>query len=161
MSSTQERSVEEVCCDARRVVVIDGVVDATNVGATFRSAAALGIDAVLMTRTSCDPLNRRAVRVSMGAVFSIPWTWIDCPVSDLNRYGFRTAAMALTDKSVSIDDAALLAEPRLAIVMGNEGDGLPAATIAAADYVVRIPMARGIDSLNVAAAAAVAFWQLR
>ena len=102
MRRPAERSVEEVCCDARRVVVIDGVVDATNVGAMFRSAAALGIDAVLMTRTSCDPLNRRAVRVSMGAVFSIPWTWIDCPVSDLNRYGFRTAAMALTDKSVSI-----------------------------------------------------------
>lgn len=106
MRRPAERSVEEVCRDARRVVVIDGVVDATNVGAMFRSAAALGIDAVLMTRTSCDPLNRRAVRVSMGAVFSIPWTWIDGPVSDLNRYGFRTAAMALTDKSVSIDDAA-------------------------------------------------------
>lgn len=161
MRRPAELSVEEVCRDARRVVVIDGVVDATNVGAMFRSAAALGIDAVLMTRTSCDPLNRRAVRVSMGVVFSIPWTWIDGPVSDLNRYGFRTAAMALTDNSVSIDDAALLAEPRLAIVMGNEGDGLPAATIAAVDYVVRIPMARGIDSLNVAAAAAVAFWQLR
>ena len=160
MRRPAELSVEEVCRDARRVVVIDGVVDATNVGAMFRSAAALGIDAVLMTRTSCDPLNRRAVRVSMGAVFSIPWTWIDGSVSDLNRYGFRTAAMALTDNSVSIDDAALLAEPRLAIVMGNEGDGLPAATIATADYVVRIPMARGIDSLNVAAAAAVAFWQL-
>lgn len=161
MRRPAEQSVEEVCRDARRVVVIDGVVDATNVGAMFRSAAALGIDAVLMTRTSCDPLNRRAVRVSMGAVFSIPWTWIDGPVSDLNRYGFRTAAIALTDNSVSIDDPTLLAEPRLAIVMGNEGDGLPAATIAAADYVVRIPMARGIDSLNVAAAAAVAFWQLR
>lgn len=155
------RPVAEVLQGAQRVVVIDGVVDSTNVGAIFRSAAALGMDAVLVTRTSCDPLNRRAVRVSMGAVFSIPWTWIDGPVSDLNRYGFRTAAMALTDNSVSIDDAALLAEPRLAIVMGNEGDGLPAATIAAADYVVRIPMARGIDSLNVAAAAAVAFWQLR
>ena len=160
MRRPAERSVEEVCCDARRGGYRRRCRRHQR-GCMFRSAAALGIDAVLMTRTSCDPLNRRAVRVSMGAVFSIPWTWIDGPVSDLNRYGFRTAAMALTDKSVSIDDAALLAEPRLAIVMGNEGDGLPAATIAAADYVVRIPMARGIDSLNVAAAAAVAFWQLR
>lgn len=155
------RSVEDVCRGASRVVVIDGVVDATNVGAIFRSAAALGIDAVLMTRTSCDPLNRRAVRVSMGNVFSVPWTWLDGPVQTLDKIGFKTAAMALTDRSVPIDDPALLREPRLAIVMGNEGDGLPQPTIDAADYVVRIPMARGVDSLNVAAAAAVAFWQLR
>lgn len=155
------RSVEDVCREASRVVVIDGVVDATNVGAIFRSAAALGIDAVLMTRTSCDPLNRRAVRVSMGNVFSVPWTWLDGPVQTLDKIGFKTAAMALTDRSVPIDDQALLSEPRLAIVMGNEGDGLPQPTIDAADYVVRIPMARGVDSLNVAAAAAVAFWQLR
>lgn len=155
------RSVEDVCREASRVVVIDGVVDATNVGAIFRSAAALGIDAVLMTRTSCDPLNRRAVRVSMGNVFSVPWTWLDGPVQTLDKIGFKTAAMALTDRSVPIDDPALLSAPRLAIVMGNEGDGLPQPTIDAADYVVRIPMARGVDSLNVAAAAAVAFWQLR
>lgn len=156
-----EKSVEEVCRGARRIVVIDGVVDTTNIGAIFRSAAALGIDAVLLTRNSCDPLNRRAVRVSMGSVFLVPWTWLDGPISSLNGIGFRTAAMALTDNSVALDDPRLAAEPRLAIVMGTEGDGLPHETIAEADYVVRIPMAHGVDSLNVAAAAAVAFWQLR
>lgn len=161
MRRPAQRSVEDVCGNARRVVVIDGVVDSTNVGAIFRSASALGIDAVLLTRTSCDPLTRRAVHVSMGAVFSIPWTWMDAPLSSLNNIGLRTAAMALTHRSVSIDDKTLLAEPRLAIVMGNEGDGLPQATIDQADYVVRIPMSHGVDSLNVAAAAAVAFWQLR
>lgn len=161
MSRPVMPTVEEVCRGARRIVVIDGVVDATNVGAMFRSAAALGIDAVLTTRTSCDPLNRRAVRVSMGNVFALPWTWLDAPVQSLNDIGFKTVAMALTDRSVSIDDATLKAERRLAIVVGNEGDGLPSATIEAADYVARIPMARGVDSLNVAAAAAVAFWELR
>lgn len=155
------RGMEEVCRDARRIVVIDGVVDTTNIGAIFRSAAALGIDAVLLTRNSCDPLNRRAVRVSMGSVFLVPWTWLDGTIRDLPPLGFRTAAMALTDDSVSIDHPALAAEPRLAIVMGTEGEGLPHETIAEADYVVRIPMAHGVDSLNVAAAAAVAFWQLR
>lgn len=154
-------SMEEVCRNARRIVVIDGVVDTTNIGAIFRSAAALGIDAVLLTRNSCDPLNRRAVRVSMGSVFLVPWTWMRGTLSDLGKLGFRTAAMALTDASISIDHAILTAEPKLAIVMGTEGDGLPAETIAEADYVVRIPMAHGVDSLNVAAAAAVAFWQLR
>lgn len=154
-------SVEEVCCSARRVVVIDGVVDTTNIGAIFRSAAALGIDAVLLTRNSCDPLNRRAVRVSMGSVFLVPWTWLDAPLPALGKLGFRTAAMALTDRSISIDDPALAAEPKLAIVMGTEGDGLSHEAIAGADYVVRIPMSHGVDSLNVAAAAAVAFWQLR
>lgn len=153
--------VGEVCAGARRVVVVDGVVDTTNIGAIFRSAAALGIDAVLLTPTSCDPLNRRAVRVSMGSVFLVPWTWLDGPVSSLREWGFRTAAMALTDRSVSIDAPALQAEPKLAIVMGTEGDGLAHETIAGADYVVRIPMAHGVDSLNVAAAAAVAFWELR
>ena len=138
-------SMEEICRDTRRIVVIDGVVDTTNIGAIFRSAAALGIDAVLLTRNSCDPLNRRAVRVSMGSVFLV----------------FRTAAMALTDDSISIDHSILAAEPRLAIVMGTEGEGLSYNTIAEADYVVRIPMAHGVDSLNVATAAAVAFWQLR
>lgn len=155
------RSMEEVCRDARRIVIIDGVVDTTNIGAIFRSAAALGIDAVLLTRNSCDPLNRRAVRVSMGSVFLVPWTWMDGPLSDMSKLGFRTAAMALTDKSISIDDPVLMTEPKLAIVMGTEGDGLPHSTIAEADYVVRIPMSHAVDSLNVAAAAAVAFWQLR
>lgn len=155
------RSMGEVCRGARRIVVIDGVVDAVNVGAIFRSAAALGIDAVLLARNSCDPLNRRAVRVSMGTVFCVPWTWMEGTLYDLGGLGFRTAAMALTDHSISIDNPVLTAEPKLAIVMGNEGDGLSHETIAAADYVVRIPMSYGVDSLNVAAVAAVAFWQLR
>lgn len=155
------RSMEEVCRGARRIVVIDGVVDTTNIGAIFRSAAALGMDAVLLTRNSCDPLNRRAVRVSMGTVFLVPWTWMDSPPGVLGELGFRTAAMALTDNSISIDNPVLKAESRLAIVMGTEGDGLSHEAIAGADYVVRIPMSHGVDSLNVAAAAAVAFWQLR
>lgn len=161
MQRPQSPAVSEVCATARRVVVIDGVVDATNVGAIFRSAAALGIDAVLLTPTSCDPLNRRAVRVSMGSVFLVPWAWLHEPVGSLRELGFRTAAMALTDNSVSIDNEALVKEERLAVIMGNEGDGLASAVIAEADYVVRIPMAHGVDSLNVAAAAAVAFWELR
>ena len=152
--------VEAVCGGARRVVVIDGVVDTTNIGAIFRSAAALGIDAVLLTPSSCDPLNRRAVRVSMGSVFLVPWTWVDDSLTALRGLGFKTAAMALTERSVGIDDPALRAEPRLAIVMGTEGDGLSAQRIATSDYVVRIPMAHHVDSLNVAAAAAVAFWEL-
>ena len=152
--------VAQICADARRVVVIDGVVDTTNIGAIFRSAAALGIDAVLLTPTSCDPLNRRAVRVSMGSVFLVPWTWIDKP-ADLQKLGFKTAAMALTDNSVSIDYPALRDEEKLAVIMGTEGDGLAHDVITEADYVVRIPMAHGVDSLNVAAAAAVAFWELR
>ena len=154
-------SVEEVCREARRVVIIDGVVDTTNIGAIFRSAAALGIDGVLMTTNACDPLNRRAIRVSMGSVFLLPWTWLDRPLTDLHQLGFRTVAMALTDNSVAVDDPTLVAEPRLAIIMGTEGDGLPHETITSADYVARIPMAHGVDSLNVAAAAAVAFWSLR
>lgn len=161
MRRPPEPSLNDVCANARRVVVIDGVVDTTNIGAIFRSAAALGVDAVLLTRNSCDPLNRRAVRVSMGSVFLLPWTWLDGPISSLNALGFKTAAMALTDQSISIDDPTLKAEPRLAIVMGTEGDGLPHTTIAEADYVVRIPMSHNVDSLNVAAAAAVAFWELR
>lgn len=154
-------SMEEVCRKAQRIVVIDGVVDTTNIGAIFRSAAALGMDAVLLTRNSCDPLNRRAVRVSMGSVFLLPWTWLDGSLSELNKLGFRTAAMALSNNSISLDNPVLSSEPKLAIVMGTEGDGLPHKTIAEADYVVRIPMAHGVDSLNVAAASAVAFWQLR
>lgn len=154
-------AVEEICREARRVVVIHGVVDATNIGAIFRSAAALGIDAVLLTTGSCDPLNRRAVRVSMGSVFLVPWTWVDQPLTCLRELGFRTAAMALTDRSIPLDAPILKEEPRLALVMGTEGDGLPHDAIAGADYVVRIPMAHGVDSLNVAAASAVAFWELR
>ena len=159
MRRPQPKTVAEVCRDARRIVVIDGVVDTTNIGAIFRSAAALGIDAVLLTPTSCDPLNRRAIRVSMGSVFLVPWTWLDT-YSTLHDLGFKTAAMALTDDSISLDDPRLKAEERLAIIMGTEGDGLPQQTIAEADYVVRIPMKHQVDSLNVAAAAAVAFWEL-
>lgn len=161
MRRPASHSMEEVCRDARRIVVIDSVVDAANIGAIFRSAAALGIDAVLLTRNSCDPLNRRVVRVSMGTVFFVPWAWMDGPLSNLGKWGIRTAAMALTDDSISIDNPVLMSESKLAIVMGNEGEGLSSETIADADYVVRIPMARGVDSLNVATAAAVAFWQLR
>ena len=155
MRRPQERSVEEVTAGARRVVVIDSVVDTTNIG------AALGIDAVLLTRSSCDPLNRRAVRVSMGSVFLVPWTWVDDPVDSLSAIGFQTAAMALSDDSIPLDAPVLKTIPRLAIIMGTEGDGLPHSTIAKADYVVRIPMSHHVDSLNVAAAAAVAFWELR
>lgn len=164
MRRPQPRSLDEVVEGSRRIVIIEGVVDATNIGAIFRSAAALGVDAVVLTHNSCDPLNRRAVRVSMGSVFLVPWTmWPDTEVTlydSLHRLGFRTAAMALTDKSVSLDDPSLMAEPRLAIIMGTEGDGLPQNSITSADYVVRIPMSHGVDSLNVAAASAVAFWQL-
>lgn len=161
MRRPQLPSVADVCAGARRVVVVDGVVDTTNIGAIFRSAAALGVDAVLLTPTSCDALNRRAVRVSMGSVFLVPWTWLSGPVSSLKELGFRTAAMALSDNSVSIDNEQLASEERLAIIMGTEGEGLAQEVIDAADYVVRIPMAHGVDSLNVAAASAVAFWELR
>jgi len=160
MRRPKPHSVAEVCKDARRVVVIKGVVDTTNIGAIFRSAAALGIDAVLLTPDSCDPLNRRAVRVSMGTVFLVPWTWMSDDINELHQYGFLTAAMALTDNSISLDDNQLKQEERLAIIMGTEGDGLPRQTIADADYVVRIPMAHHVDSLNVAAATAIACWEL-
>ena len=161
MRRPAEPAPASVCLGARRIVVIDGVVDTTNIGAIFRSAAALGIDAVLLTRNSCDPLNRRAIRVSMGSVFLVPWTWVDDPVDSVRVLGFSSVAMALTDQSVPIDHPSLAAEPRLAIIMGTEGDGLPRDVITRADHVARIPMAHGVDSLNVAAAAAVAFWQLR
>ena len=161
MRRRQLPTVAEVVDKARRIVVIEAVTDTTNIGAIFRSAAALGIDGVLLTRDTCDPLNRRAVRVSMGTVFLVPWTWLDAPIASLHDYGFRTAAMALSDDSIPLDDPILAQEPRLAIIMGTEGDGLPQQTIAQSDYTVRIPMAHGVDSLNVAAAAAVAFWQLR
>ncbi len=159
------RSVEEVCSGASRVAVLEGVVDSTNIGAIFRSAAALGMDAVLVTPTCCDPLNRRAVRVSMGTVFQVPWTytegWPSPGIDRIRGLGFRTAALALTDESVSIDDRALCSEEKLALILGAEGDGLAARTVAECDYTARIPMQHGVDSLNVAAAGAVAFWQLR
>mgnify|MGYP001066068030 CR=1 FL=1 len=162
------RTVEDLCQTARRVAVLEGIVDSTNIGAIFRSAAALGMDAVLLSPSCCDPLCRRAVRVSMGTVFQVPWAQIGtCPadwpengIVQLHGLGFKTAAMALSDRSVSIDDSALSAEPKLAIVLGTEGDGLAHSTIAACDYTVKIPMSHGVDSLNVAAASAVAFWQL-
>ena len=162
-------SVEDVCANARRVAVLEGIVDSTNIGAIFRSAAALNIDAVLVTPTCGDPLYRRAVRVSMGTVFQVPWTrigsepseWPEPGLERLRKLGFQTAAMALSDDSVSIDDPRLAAEEKLAIVLGTEGDGLAERTIAECDYTVRIPMAHQVDSLNVAAASAVAFWELR
>ena len=160
--------VETLCRSARRIAVLEGIVDSTNLGAIFRSAAALGIDAVLVTPTCTDPLYRRAVRVSMGTVFQVPWAqigqtpadWPEKGMEQLHALGFKTAAMALSDRSVSIDDEQLAKEPKLAIVLGTEGDGLARSTIAACDYTVKIPMSHGVDSLNVAAASAVAFWQL-
>lgn len=162
------RPVEELCKNARRVAMLEGIVDSTNVGAIFRSAAALNMDAVLINPSCCDPLCRRAVRVSMGTVFQVPWgqlgetpaDWPEKGMDLLRSLGFKTAAMALSDRSVSIDDEQLAKEPKLAIVLGTEGDGLAAGTIASCDYTVRIPMSHGVDSLNVAAASAVAFWQL-
>lgn len=161
MRRLEASCIADMVRDAHRVVIIDGVTDTANIGAIFRSAAALGIDAVLLTRTSCDPLNRRAVRVSMGSVFLVPWTWIDDIPREMHAEGFATVAMALTDDSISIDDPVLRALPKLAIIMGTEGDGLSYEVITAADYVARIPMSHGVDSLNVAAAASVAFWELR
>ena len=153
-------TVDEICGNARRIVIIDGVSDTTNIGAIFRSAAALGIDGALLTPTACDPLNRRAVRVSMGSVFLLPWTFCDDPAGESRRHGFKTVAMALRHDSVTITDECLKREPRLAIMMGTEGDGLDYDTIKRADYTVKIPMYHGVDSLNVAAASAVAFWEL-
>lgn len=152
----------ELCGNARRIAVLEDVVNPTNVGAIIRSAAALNVDAVLLTKGCSDPLYRRAARVSMGTVFRIPWTYLteDDYMCELKRLGFATAAMALTDRSVSIDHPDPAAEPRLAILLGTEGTGLSEATISAADYTVKIPMSHGVDSLNVAAASAVAFWQL-
>ena len=158
--------VRQICEGSRRIAILENVVNPTNVGAIFRSAAALGIDAVLLTPDSSNPLYRRAVRVSMGTVFQIPWTffekdaWPEKGIRLLRELGFRTAAMALREDSVSIDNQKLLAEKKLAIILGTEGDGLAFSTIADCDYTVRIPMSRGVDSLNVAAASAVAFWEL-
>ncbi len=162
-------TADQVCAGAKRICVLEGIVDSTNIGAIFRSAAALGMDGVLLTPTCCDPLYRRAVRVSMGTVFQIPWARIgDTPadwpaqgLAQLNQYGFKTAALALSDTAVSIEAPCLQAEDKLAVILGTEGDGLSAHTIAGCDYTVCIPMYHGVDSLNVAAASAVAFWQLR
>ena len=166
MVRPQIPTVEAVCAGAKRVAVLEGIVDTTNLGAIFRSAAALHMDAVLLSPTCCDPLNRRAARVSMGTVFQVPWarfdgSWPREGLARLQGLGFRTAALALTDDSVSVEDPGLMAEEKLAVILGTEGDGLQRETIAAADYTVKIPMSHGVDSLNVAAAAAVAFWQLR
>lgn len=159
MQRPEPPALADICSGARRLAVIDGVCDTTNIGAIFRSAAALGIDGIVLTPTSCDPLNRRAIRVSMGTVFMVPWCWLpDDGYAALRSHGFKIAAMALTDDSVAIDDPRMCAEPRLAIVLGTEGDGLSHSAIAGADYVARIPMSHGVDSLNVAAASAVAFY---
>ena len=158
---------EEICAGARRIAVLENVMNPTNIGAIFRSAAALNMDGILLTSACSNPLYRRAIRVSMGTVFQIPWTFLDSRLSwpregmgFLHELGFVTAAMALNDDSVSIDDSGLMSEEKLAIILGTEGDGLAAGTIAGCDYTVRIPMSHGVDSLNVAAASAVAFWQL-
>ena len=161
-------TMEKVCANARRIAILENVVNPTNIGAIFRSAAALNIDAVLLTPACSNPLYRRAIRVSMGTVFQIPWTYIGDETSEwpekgiqkLHELGFKTAAMALNDNSVSIDNAQLMNEKKLAIILGTEGDGLADTTIANCDYTVKIPMSHGVDSLNVAAASAVAFWQL-
>lgn len=161
-------TVEDICAGVRRIAVLENIMNPTNLGAIFRSAAALNMDAVLLTPACSDPLYRRSARVSMGTVFQVPWTYIGEDMDSwphpgmdrLRALGFKTAAMALCNDSVSIDDAALAAEEKLAIILGTEGDGLADATIADCDYTVRIPMSHGVDSLNVAAASAVAFWQL-
>ncbi|MBR1457581.1 MAG: RNA methyltransferase [Oscillospiraceae bacterium] len=168
MRRRPQPTAEEVCAGARRIAVLEDVMNPTNLGAIFRSAAALGMDAVLLTPACSDPLYRRAVRVSMGTVFQVPWArigeepgdWPQAGLGTLRRLGFRTAAMALREDSLPVDDARLAREEKLAVVLGTEGDGLAETTIAACDYTVRIPMSHGVDSLNVAAASAVAFWQL-
>ncbi len=168
MKRREYPSVEEVCKHAKRIAILENVVNPTNVGAIFRSAAALHMDAVLLTPGCSDPLYRRASRVSMGTVFQVPWTyigntstdWPDPMLTKIKELGFKTAAMALSDNSVSIDDPKLMGEDKLAIILGTEGDGLAVETIADCDYTVKIPMSHGVDSLNVAAASAVAFWQL-
>lgn len=159
--------VEEICSVAHRIAILENVMNPTNVGAIFRSAAALGMDAVLLTCACSNPLYRRAIRVSMGTVFQIPWTilssdqWPNSALQQLKTLGFKTAAMALSDNSISIDDPQLIEAEKLAIILGTEGDGLAPVTISGCDYTVCIPMSHGVDSLNVAAASAVAFWQLR
>ncbi len=169
MRRPEQKSVEELCSNAHRIAILENIVDPTNVGAIFRSAAALHMDAVLITPSCCDPLHRRAVRVSMGTVFQIPWArigesadqWPEEGLKRLKELGFKTAALALNADSISIDDPKLMSEDKLAVILGTEGDGLSVNTIAQSDYTVLIPMSHGVDSLNVAAASAVAFWQLR
>ena len=161
MRRPQLPPVQQICAQASRVAVLENITDAANVGGIFRTAAALGVDAVLVMRSCCDPLCRKAVRVSMGTVFQIPWTYIENGIAPLQELGFKTAALALREQAVSIDDPKLMAEARLALIFGTEGYGLAQATIDACDYVVQIPMAHDVDSLNVAAASAVTFWQLR
>ncbi len=164
MKRTALPSAESVCKNAHRIAVLENITNPTNIGAIFRSAAALNIDAVLLTPDCTNPLYRRAIRVSMGCVFQIPWTYLSSDtayIATLKNLGFKTASLALTDDSVSIDNASLMAEDKLAIILGNEGDGLSLGTISSSDYTVKIPMKNGVDSLNVAAASAVAFWQLR
>lgn len=161
-------TLEQVCKNAKRIAVLEGVVNPTNVGAIFRSAAALNMDAVILSPACCDPLYRRSLRVSMGTIFQIPWTfaskkesqWLENGAASLHKLGFKTAAMALTDKSVSIDDENFLKEEKIAIILGTEGEGLNQSTIDACDYTVKIPMGHDVDSLNVAAASAVAFWAI-
>ena len=169
MERPAPRQPEEVCDGARLAAVLEGITDVTNVGAVFRSAAALGVDAVLLSPGCCDPLSRRGIRVSMGTVFMVPWArlgkdpscWPDKGMEQLKEMGFRTAALALEDDSLSLDDPRLRREEKLAVLLGTEGDGLARRTLAKCDYTVKIPMAHGVDSLNVAAAGAVAFWELR
>ena len=163
MSRPKLPTAADICREARRVAVLENVMNPTNIGAIFRSAAALNVDAVLLTSACSNPLYRRAIRVSMGTVFQIPWTYVDSDTDycrQLKELGFKTAAMALADNSVSIKDPTVCGEERLAIILGTEGEGLADATIADCDYTVKIPMSHGVDSLNVAAASAVAFWQL-
>ena len=169
MQRPEPKNAELLLSNTQRIAVLEGIVDSTNMGAIFRSAAALGMDAVLLTPTCCDPLCRRAVRVSMGTVFQVPWArigncpadWPEAGMGLLHQHGFATAAMALDDRAISIDDPQLRQEKKLAVLLGTEGDGLSHHTSARCDYTVMIPMEHGVDSLNVAAASAVAFWQLR
>ena len=168
MRRPKARNVRDILAEAKRIAIVEAVTDTTNVGAVMRSAAALGMDAVLLTPTCCDPLNRRSVRVSMGTVFQVPWArigerpedWPDKGMALLKEYGFKTAALALTDDSISLDHPELARAEKLAMILGTEGDGLTHGTIAQCDYTVKIPMSHGVDSLNVAAAGAVAFWVL-
>ena len=160
MKRPKQPTVEELCRKSGRLVIIDDVSDTTNIGSIFRSAAALGMDGVILNPTACDPLNRRAVRVSMGSVFLIPWTRLEGDTDEIKKYGFKTVAMALCHNSIDISDKKLKEEPKLAIIMGTEGEGLPIRTIDSCDYVVKIPMHHHVDSLNVAAAAAIAFYEL-
>ena len=167
MHRPEMKSVNEICSGAKRIAILENVMNPTNVGAIFRSAAALGIDGVILTKGCSNPLYRRAIRVSMGTVFQVPWTffdshddWPEDGMKIMKNLGFKTAAMALTDNSVSIDNEQLMSEEKLAIILGTEGEGLLHETIENCDYTVKIPMSHGVDSLNVAAASAVAFWEL-